>query len=174
MKANGFSFAVLVIFAAFLSGCGGDERSEAIRKLNGTNGKRLANLYEAFQHSNSFRGPKDEEELREYIGAMTPDKLELVGIVDPSNLDELFISERDQQPFEIRYRVRGAFTASDPVVFEKEGLDGTRIVYFTGLGEQSVQSDAEYDELWKSKSISEPIERTPMQPVGPNETVNPL
>ena len=72
--------------------------------------------------------------------------------MDIDNIDELFVSERDGQPFKIRWgmvsRVRGP---SQPVIFEAEGVEGKRQVGFTSSKMQEVDS-AEYDRLWTVES----------------------
>jgi hypothetical protein len=133
-------------------GCGkGDNSASMIADLNSCNAKRLGNLYSLFQNMHDFKGPKDEAELKEFIKTQSPARLKKGGI-DIGNIDELFISERDGQPFKIRWgmntRVRGP---SQPVVFEAEGVEGKRQVGFTAS--KMLEADAaEYDRLWTAES----------------------
>ena len=128
-------------------GCGGDNSASMLAELNSNNAKRLANLYSMYQISHNFEGPDDEAELKEYIQSLGPSRLKKGGM-DINKIDELFVSERDGQPFKIRWgldtRVRGP---SQPVVFEAEGAEGKRRVGFTNSAMQEVDS-AEYDRLW--------------------------
>ncbi|MEN0110145.1 MAG: hypothetical protein AAF805_05440, partial [Planctomycetota bacterium] len=74
-------------------------------------------------------------------------KLERIG-VDAASIDGLFVSERDGQPFNIRFGVRGsAMGSKEPVVFEAEGEDGRRMVGFLNMTSKEVESP-EYDRLW--------------------------
>ena len=129
-------------------GCGsGDNSASMIADLNSNNAKRLGNLYALYQRNHNWQGPNDETELKEFIKTQSPGRLKKGGI-DINNIDELFISERDGQPFKIRWglvsRVRGP---SQPVIFEAEGVEGKRQVGFTASKMQEVDS-AEYDRLW--------------------------
>ena len=130
-----------------LLGCGGGFDSQgALQKINATNAQRLSNLYWQYQNEHMGAGPKDEAEFRTYISNMNPRILTRVDI-DPNSLDQLFTSERDSQPFTIRYAVKaGSPNDSQPIVFEQEGVDGSRVVAFTGSKVKEVD-EAEYQQL---------------------------
>ena len=66
--------------------------------------------------------------------------------VDPGNLDALFVSDRDGQPFVVRYGVSGGLGATDAVIFEQQGRNGKRQVGFTDGTVEEVDS-ARYDQL---------------------------
>lgn len=107
-----------------------------IAAVNNANGKRLANLYAIHQSRHDGVGPKDRKAFETFIRtALQP--AELVGTgVDQGDVEPLFVSERDKQPFFIRYGVSSP-DASSPgvnlaVVFEAEGIDGTVDVFMTG------------------------------------------
>jgi hypothetical protein len=79
----------------------------------------------------SSQGPKDEAAFKGYIqNDMPAHRLEMMQI-DPNNLDALFVSERDQQPFRVRYSVGGGAGWVVAVVFEQQGIDGQKQVGFT-------------------------------------------
>jgi hypothetical protein len=61
-------------------------------------------------------------------------------------LDELFVSDRDGQPFVIKYGQSGGVMSKLPVVFEKEGKDGVRQVAYTNGQVEEVDA-AKYEEL---------------------------
>ena len=153
--------AVLLVASLWLGGlvgCGGGPTpEERIAANNDTNIKRLASLYAMFQLKNQYRGPANEAEFKTFIQDQDADRLKLAGI-DVSDVDGLFISERDEQPFKIRYglntRVRGPSLA---VIFEQTGVDGQRQVGFTGSAMQEVDSD-EYDRLWNGELDNEPVD----------------
>jgi len=71
--------------------------------------------------------------------------LELMQI-DRENLDELFMSERDGEPFKIQWGVKG--WGDRALVFESVGVNGKRLV---ALSETREVDDAEYEGLWSGK-----------------------
>lgn len=136
---------------ATLAGCGGSvDPNAALAEVNATNSQRLANLYFTFQTKNEFRGPADEAAFKTFIRGFNPQKLARIG-VDPQAVDALFTSERDGQPFKIRYGVKGsAMGSSEPVIFEATGVDGRREVGFLNMTQREVEQ-SEYDLLWAGK-----------------------
>lgn len=127
--------------------CGaGDRSGSAIASVNRDNLQRLANLYDRFQLGHRWKGPKSEAEFKEFINGLDDSTLTRMG-VSKSEVDALFISERDGQPFKIKWGVQGASRgAPKPVVFEQMGVSGKRRVGFTGMKQEEVESD-EYDQL---------------------------
>ena len=133
-----------------LSGCGGVTAESALAKANETNIKRLSNLYFSFQMKNGWKGPKDEQDFKNFLNSYSPKKLERIGI-DPNAIDELFISSRDGQPFRIRYGVPGsAMGSTEPVVFESTGVDGKFLVGFLDMRTEEFDA-AGADELFNAK-----------------------
>jgi hypothetical protein len=115
--------------------------------VNETNIQRLANLYFTYQMKNGWQGPSDETAFRQFISTYNPKKLARIGI-DPSAVDELFVNERDGEPFKIRYSVSGsAMGCSEPVIFESVGVHGKRTVGFLNMEQRAVDA-AEYESLW--------------------------
>lgn len=147
----------LLLLGALLGCGGGIDPNDAVARLNSTNMQRVANLYLTYQLEHDWRGPADEAQLKEFVRTYDPKRLERIN-VDPSKLDELFISERDGQPFKIRYGVPGNMMGStEPVVFEATGVDGLRMVGFLSMEQREVDSD-EYDALLAGQA---PINKTP-------------
>jgi len=143
----GLSLCLLLVGVV---GCG-QSRSDRVKAVNSSNSKRLSNLYMAYQHNSSgFEGPEDEASFRDFISSLPESSMELFGFTS-GEIDQLFVSERDGQPFQIRYKIRGAEDGSEPVIFEKTGVDGVRIVGFTGMVEKEVSTDDEYENLWTKK-----------------------
>ena len=68
--------------------------------------------------------------------------------VDPNNIDGLFVSDRDGQPFVVRYGVDGGLGANDPVVFEAAGAMGSGRSALPTATVEEVDS-ARYDQLLK-------------------------
>lgn len=151
--------AACLLLLAAVAGCGGGTDGNAtLAELNSTNIKRLANLYFTYQLSNDFRGPKDEADFKKFLSSVDPEKLTRIGI-DPNAIDALFVSQRDNQPFKVRYGVRGsAMGSSEPVIFEAEGVDGKREVGFLNMTQREVDA-AEYDALWAGKTPAPAVTR---------------
>ena len=146
------SRAVVAIAAAMVflaTGCSSGNKAEQILKsMNKDNIHRLANLYNLYQSQHSWVGPADIDEFKEFVNGVSKSRLEKMGI-DPSSLDDLFISERDGQEFVIRPSVQGSAMGSvQPVVFEKDGVDGVWLVGFTSKGSREVTSRDEYDQMF--------------------------
>ncbi|QEG34889.1 hypothetical protein [Bythopirellula goksoeyrii] len=143
--------ACCLMLLALLGGCRREiDVNEAIAKVNENNIQRLANLYFAFQMKHDWQGPADDAEFKAFLRSYNPQKLTRIGI-DPHAIDELFINERDGEPFKIRYSVVGsAMGSSEPVIFESVGVDGKRMVGFLDMVQREVD-DAEYEELWAGK-----------------------
>lgn len=136
----------------FVAGCEHEiDPTEALAQANDTNIARLSNLYFTFQMKHGWKGPKNEEQFKSFLKRYNPKKLTRIG-VDPSGIDQLFISQRDGEPFKIRYSVPGsAYGSSEPVVFESQGVEGKRMVGFLNMTHREVEG-AEYDQLWASRS----------------------
>ena len=126
------SRAVLFLVAVVLGGCGsgGSDAKAIVKQFNDMNGKRLANLYAQYQ-AEYMVGPASEKVLKKYITAKPAAALEEMG-VSSADIDNLFVSERDNQPFYIRYAAPCAPGGSQAVVFETQGSGGNIAVFYTG------------------------------------------
>ena len=136
-----------LLVSSMLVGCGGVDQQSVLEAANGTNLQRLTNLYLSYQSRNDWNGPPDQATLREFAVSFDKKKLARIGI-DPSQIDELFVSERDGKPYKIRYNVKGSSRGStEPVVFEEVGVSDKRRIGFLNMTEREVDA-AEYDQLW--------------------------
>ena len=143
-KMVGWGFILLL---ALVLGCGGNSAEETLAKLNDSNIKRLSSLYWAFQKQNNWVGPSNEQEFKAFVKGYK--KLQRIGI-DPANTDAIFTSERDSEPFKIRYAVVGSMNGCNkPVVFESVGANDKRNVAFLNMTQREVGPE-EYDTLWSS------------------------
>jgi hypothetical protein len=111
-------------------GCSENRAADQIAAANDSNIKRVANLYQSFLSRNGWEGPRDEATFRKFIQETPPHRLEMMQ-VDPNALDDLFRSERDGQPFQVRYEVKAGLGSVTAIVFEHQGEDGRRQVAFT-------------------------------------------
>lgn len=145
-------FVGCCVLVGVLTGCSrGIDPDQAIARFNETNLQRLANLYFTYQSKHDWRGPADEAEFKAFLRGYNPRKLTRIGI-DPNAIDDLFVSERDGQPFKIRYSVAGsAMGSSEPVIFESFGVGGNRLIGFLNMKQREVDA-AEYETLWASKN----------------------
>lgn len=139
-----------------LVGCrGGNTPDDAIRSANQSNIQRLANLYMMYQVQHKFQGPPNEGEFRNFLNAADAGALSKMG-VSISEVDKLFICERDSEPFKIKYGVRsGPRGSTEPVIFESTGKSGKKMVGFLNMVQREVD-DAEYQTLWNSKAAVPP------------------
>jgi hypothetical protein len=156
IKSIPFAALCGCLLTGVLIGCSSrTDPDSAIARVNGTNIERLANLYFTFQSQHEWRGPADEAEFKSFLKKYNPSKLSRIG-VDPNALDKLFISERDDQPFKIRYGVRGsAMGSSAPVIFEAAGDGNRRLVGFLDMQQREVD-ESEYNALWSTTASQAP------------------
>lgn len=119
------SVTVLVVF--LLCGCGGSElESPTAMKLRGT-----ANLYTYSAISNKGEGPQNEDEFRKLVRSIPDVVREANRVPATSTPEDLLVSDRDGQPFVVRYGtpIRGMSATSAPlVVHERVGKDGKFLV----------------------------------------------
>ncbi|QDT69259.1 hypothetical protein MalM25_21930 [Planctomycetes bacterium MalM25] len=138
--------AVTLLAVMLVVGCS-SQRVPSLAEVNNTNIKKLRGAYGLYLFQHDLRGPENEEELKEYLrtdeGAQV--KLGRMGMT-VDQIDSIFISERDGQPFKVRYGLRGL--GDHAVAFEAEGVDGKRMV---ALSIPREVDDAEYERLWNQK-----------------------
>jgi hypothetical protein len=162
-KINATRFAVFCgcLLGGMLVGCSSrTDPDSAIASVNETNLQRLANLYFTYQSKHEWRGPANEAEFKSFLRGYNPRKLTRIGI-DPNAIDDLFISERDGQPFKIRYGVVGsAMGSAEPVVFESTGDGERRLVGFLNMQQREVD-EAEYNALWSATAVPAPQRELP-------------
>jgi hypothetical protein len=135
----------LLLGLVVIVGCERQGPASQIAAANNSNIRRLGNLYKAYQLRNGNQGPADEAAFKKFLHEMSPTRLERMQI-DANNIDGLFVSERDGQPFVIRYKVSGGIGSVDPVVFEQNGSGGKRQVGFSDGSVEEVDQ-SRYDQL---------------------------
>ena len=115
-----------------------------IKDANKLNIQRLTNLYTRHQMQNSSQGPKNEQEFKKYIQGVDSATLEKMGI-DLADINSLFVSDRDQQPFEIRYGVAASLRGEAVgLIFEKQGLNGVRQVGLSTIAVKKSRTIQQY------------------------------
>lgn len=137
---------VSLMLCALFAGCSGPGVESKVASLNDANIKRVANLYMAYQRVHNWQGPKDEASFKEFIQKEMPaHRLEMMQ-VNPGDLDGLFRSERDDQPFKVRYGIGGGPGWAVAVVYEQTGVAGSRQVAFTDGSVEDAKGDR-YEQL---------------------------
>jgi hypothetical protein len=168
-----FASACLAISSA---GCSSDKATSEVGAKNDRNIKRVANLYAGFQALHGWQGPKDESALADFAKHGLPDQSLKMMNIDRDKIAELFTSERDKQKFQIRYGVSGGPGAIEALVFEKDGLNGKKMVAFNG-GLVEETDGPRYAELWEGRGGGPAGELVNKRPAGAptvGPTVNPM
>jgi len=121
--------ALVLLLTVPLTGCGGSKDPRArIAELNSSNIIRLRSCYTIFSLYNSGP-PKDEKSFRNFFETDTTAiaRLKRIG-VQPEDFANIFVSQRDDQPFIIRWNVGGK--EDEAIIFEAQGVNGKRMVAF--------------------------------------------
>ena len=99
---------------------------------------RILEFYRKHQ-ADKKKPPQDEASFKEYIRGLPADQKDRFGMTE--NVDDLFVSPRDTQPYVVRYKVKmHPGGATEGIAWESTGSGGMR---FVGLSTGYVQ---EYDE----------------------------
>src|SRR2546430_2512511 len=97
--------------------------------------RHLAILYGQYRNSHQGVPPKDGAQFKQYIKSLGAPQLTAAGVSE-AEVDTLFVSPRDGQPYEVRYNnPPPADDGGGPaaVVVEHSGKNGMRLVaYSTG------------------------------------------
>jgi hypothetical protein len=132
----------------FIAGCGEDPlKSAAARRLKG-----LATMYLDYAAAKGG-GPPNEEAFKKHLNMV--EKFVLSGNgVDPSAINEAFISPRDNQPWVILYGVGIGRISGDSaplVAYEKTGVKGKHLVAFANTKLDYVDENGLKELLEKKK-----------------------
>jgi hypothetical protein len=158
VRSWGAQALLLVLFAVV--GCSTNvDREDAVTEANSTNLQRMLTLYLNYQSENNWMGPADEAKFKQFISSLNDTFLNRLG-VNKGNIDQVFVSDRDGQPFAIRYKVMGNMMGSnEPVVFESVGVDGKRMVGFLSMEQREVDP-AEADAMFSGKGATQTTARS--------------
>lgn len=137
------SLLVIVTISLLLfNGCG--DSLPTMEELNSTNMRRLHSAYRIYMNSNEFKGPTDKEDLIDFLTNNNTARVLLKRMnVSPEQLPGIFVSERDGEPFKVRYGLTGV--ADHAIVFESVGVEGKRLVAFSKPRELD---ETEYEGYW--------------------------
>lgn len=107
-------------------GCSSDGKPQTDSDKNF---QALTILYGKFIPRNRGVGPASEAEFKKFIHSLAASEVEGTG-ADPANIDKLFVSPRDNQPYVIAYKVRPSPGPDGPpaIIWEQTGVGGKRLV----------------------------------------------
>jgi hypothetical protein len=124
----GARLALLGLAGLGSAGCADATKSPTAVKL-----RTLADFYGGYAVQNKGRGPAGEAEFKKYIAGRHAYELQAKN-VDAGNLDALFVSDRDQQPFVVLYGTELSVSGGGKaplLAYEQAGSGGRRLVVFT-------------------------------------------
>lgn len=122
-------------------GCGGgtDINPGAENHIRG-----LAVCYGQFQGQHKGKGPSSEQEFKQFISTKVSKEMLAAHRVTPDKIDPLFISPRDREPYQIRFKP--STKPTDMVIWEKTGVEGKRLVVLSTTQTELVD-EAKFNEL---------------------------
>ena len=129
------SFALPLLLIVALVGCNSPQAKQSLGRES-SHLRWLMRMY--ILAAQQGRTPKSDEEFKQFINGLdagTRDRtFSAAGV---SSADELFISERDGQPYVMVYGRPPAGVAPGLVAYEQQGADGRRYVgYSVGMVEE--------------------------------------
>lgn len=132
----------LLTLLSFSIGCSGSGNLD-VSELTDTNIEKLYAAISTYMNINQYKGPKDEAELKGFFQS-NPRAQTILGRcgVSLDELDAIFVSERDGEPFTVRYGINGM--ADHALVFEKVGVDGKRQIALGKVIEADEQMYEDY------------------------------
>lgn len=152
-----FKQSLVLLSVCCLVGCGpsSEQNTGFVASTNDANIKKITSLYQLYANRTDYTGPKSKEQLIEFVNSnqSIEENLKLLG-VDREKINEYFISENDGQEFDLRWGVwinPDAERTKEPLVFEKEGKDGVRLVMLSNRNILKISDDEKYQKLLKGK-----------------------
>jgi hypothetical protein len=137
----------------FVIGCASDDGAERVLDFNDSNIKKIRNFYELYMDEHASVGPKNEATFKDYIlNGRKANILKKKLNIDDTDVDGLFIGERDDEPFKIRYGLKQPLNHA--IVFEATGVDGKRLVARSPIEE--LEAD-EYQAWLSGKKKPKPL-----------------
>ena len=142
--------ALLVLLSAF-AGCGDSRVKNMVAAANQNNVEKLRSCYLLYVARNQYKGPKSEQELKDFLATNdTIDKnLKLIEI-SRSDVDDLFVSLRDDLPLLVCWGQKLMPGSKSAVVSEAVGVDGKRRVAFSNGTSREVD-EAEFEKEFAGK-----------------------
>jgi hypothetical protein len=107
--------------------------------------EKLLRMYQ-FHATKKGKGPANEQALKDFIKNLSAEEKKQYEV--PDDVDALFVSPRDGQPYTMRYGVVPNPSSSEPLIWEQAGQDGKRFVALS-MGYVEEKSDDEFQALRK-------------------------
>lgn len=110
--------------------------------------RHLAILYGKYRNAHQGAVPKDEAQFKKFIKSLDPSQLAAAG-VSANELDGLFVSPRDGEPYDVRYNNPPPPDGDDgpaAVVMERTGKNGKRMVAYS-IGKVDEVDETEYQRI---------------------------
>ncbi len=127
-------------------GCSDDPLKKQVLRDYKSNLRKVHFCYTTYMVRHGDVGPENKEQLIDYLKT-DPTAIHIIKQVGltPDTVDDIFVSERDGEPFVIRYGVVDREDGGDyPIVFEAKGQDGLRLVAFQDPKECGEQEYNDY------------------------------
>jgi hypothetical protein len=140
---------VLLLALAALAGCNSAKR-DAARQRQSSHLRTLVSVYN-FAASKQGHPPAGETEFKSFIDTSAKPMIDSLKLSSPN---ELFVSERDGQPFVVVYSKRPPGMNPDVIAYEKTGVDGKRLVGYS-LGMIEEVDEARFNQLVPAASNPE-------------------
>jgi hypothetical protein len=141
----GRRFLCLLAAMACVAGCSKTAKKE-VRIAETSNLKPLSILYGQYQSKHQNNPPANEADFKKFIQASGQSILAQFD----TDLDKLFVSSRDGQPYVVVYR-GDPRPQSGVIAYERQGVNGERIVAYP-FGAVSVVDENKFRELVPSAS----------------------
>lgn len=132
--------ATVLLLLLIVSGCGDQTLAPTA-----TEGRRVGAIVTTHNMMERATGrlPPNEQEFKKFIAENGSQALERSGV---TAVDQLFVSDRDDQPLVVTYGKYSAGMNAKIVVYEKNGADGKRFVG-DNSGAVELVDDARFNEL---------------------------
>lgn len=139
--------AMIISCSLMLAGCGGEQQAAAQRESSHL--KPLVVIYGQYL-ARTGQPPPSEEVFKKFVAERGTPLLTKIGI---DVVDDVFVSERDGQPYVVVYGSPPEGLARDLVAYEQTGVDGKRLVGYS-LGLVAEVDEDEFRELVRKEDGS--------------------
>jgi hypothetical protein len=120
------SWISVVVASSLLIGCGSGKPTRTERDAGERPILRVLSLYSAYKTAHN-KQPQSTDQLKAWLKGLPKEKQTALGIENPDQLDQIFLSPRDNQPYQINPVTAGAMGGQQSIViYEKNGVDGVR------------------------------------------------
>jgi hypothetical protein len=123
---------IAVLSAIAIVGCSSSEKAPAPPSADELHIKNIAIIYQVATGANKGKAAKSIDELKKVVSNMDSERAQEMKI-DPKNMDSIFNSPRDGQPYVIRFKGDGV------LAYEKTGKNGKRLVVYTTMEVKEIE-----------------------------------